>query len=88
MDPISGWTPPQYGELIATPTVWYSTRPSATPVTSVTLLYPFGDKPVDASLKVRFGSAPGAFDVVVEADGTRRALSFDLAEGATVRSSK
>ena len=88
MDPISGWTSPQYGDLIPTPTVWYSTRPSATPVTSITLLYPFDGQPVDASLTARFRSVPGpgAVEVMVEANGTRRVLSLDLTEGEVVRS--
>jgi len=88
MDPISGWTSPQYGDLVPTPTVWYSTRPSAAPVTFVTLLYPFGDRPVDAFLTVRFGSPSGASEVVVEADGRRRVLTLDLAEGSVMRSIK
>src|SRR6185369_5787551 len=47
MNPIRGWTSPQYGDLIPTKPVWLSTPQSVTPVTFVTLIYPFNDKPVD-----------------------------------------
>lgn len=88
MDPISGWTSPQYGDLIPTPTAWLTTRPSVTPVTFITLLYPFNEKPVDASLRVRFGSGPGPTEVVVEANGTRRVIVLDLTERTVVRSAR
>src|SRR5262249_53958943 len=88
MEPMSGWTSPQYGDLIPTPTVWYSTRPSVTPVTFVTLLYPFKEWLVDASLRVRFGPASGVAEVIVEANGTQRVLTLDLTEGTVVRSAR
>jgi hypothetical protein len=88
MEPISGWTSPQYGDLIPTPTVWYSTRSSTTPVTCITLLYPFGERLVDASLRVRFGSSPGGTEVVVDAPGMHRVLMLDLTEGTVVRSAR
>jgi hypothetical protein len=88
MDPISGWTSPQYGDLIPTPTVWLSARPSVRPVTFVTLLYPFNDQPVDAVLRVRFGSEQTPTEVVVEANGTRRVLALDVTEGTVMRSAR
>jgi hypothetical protein len=86
MDPISGWTSPQYGDLIPTPTVWYRTQPSGAPVTFVTLLYPFRDQPVNVSLRVRVGSGPA--EIQVDANGRSRILALDFAEGTTVRSVK
>jgi hypothetical protein len=86
MNPISGWTSPRYGDLIPTPTVWLSTRPSTTQVTFVTLLFPFSERPVDASLRVRFGSPT---EVIVETNnGAHRVLTLDLTEGMVVRSAK
>jgi len=85
MDPISGWMSPQYGDLVPTPTVWYSTRPSTTPVTFVNLLYPFGDDPSSVALTVRWGPGPGVFEVVVDEGGGRRVLALDLTAGVTVR---
>ena len=84
MDPISGWMSPQYGDLIAAPTVWLSTRPSITPVTFVTLLYPFNERPVDASLQVRFGSTSGSTEVVVDANSKPRVLTLDFTGGKVV----
>jgi hypothetical protein len=88
MDPISGWTSPQYGDLIPTPTVWYRTQPTPAPVTFVTLLYPFRDQPVDVSLRVRVGPQPGAAEIAVDANGRSRVLALDFAEGTKVRSVK
>jgi hypothetical protein len=85
MDPISGWMSPQYGDLVPTPTVWHSTRPTGTAVTFVNLLYPFESDAPNVVLKVRWGSEPGVFDVVVDEGGRRRSLSLDLTAGVAVR---
>jgi hypothetical protein len=57
-------------------------------VTFITLLYPFNEKLVDASLRVRFGSGPGPTEVIVEANGTRRVIVVDLTERTVVRSAR
>ena len=85
MDPISGWMSPQYGDLVPTPTVWHSTRPTGTVVTFVNLLYPFESDPPNVVLKVQWGAEPGVFDVVVDEAGRRRSLSLDLTAGVAVR---